>query len=214
MLLMPLPGDENARVRFVVPKSVPCDVNGEPVNMLRFQEFPELVEGSGMYRFECSPTFLFGSYWVGADGVHYFRPEDPHTAKHVFVRLPGTAALTEESAAASAETATENAIDDQNGAELATETKTASGAAGEATASEAALRDYVEKQAIYRPNPARLGHFVMNLIYNEVEFNDMVDLGYHLEDFQEFCATQLRDLRERCYTRWVSYYGGAMPKVE
>lgn len=194
MLLMPLPGDENARVRFVVPKSVPCDVNGEPVNTLRFQEFPELIEGSGMFRFECNPTFLFGSYWVGSDGLSYFRPEDPHTAKHVFVRLPTVVpeASTEAEAAESEASAPANA------------------AVGGATLDEA-LRNYVEKQAVYRPNPERLSHFVMNLVYNEVEFNDMVDQGYHLEDFQEFCATKLRELRELCYTRWLSYYGGSVP---
>lgn len=203
MLLMPLPGDENARVRFVVPKSVPCDVNGEPVNMLRFQEFPELIEGSGMFRFECNPTFLFGSYWVGSDGLNYFRPEDPHTAKHVFVRLPAAVSsdATVAQTSAGAETA-ENEVPAPVNA-----------AVGSATLDEA-LRSYVEKQAVYRPNPERLNHFVMNLVYNEVEFNDMVDQGYHLEDFQEFCAMKLRELRELCYTRWLSYYGGSTPTEE
>lgn len=202
MLLMPLPGDENARVRFVVPKSVPCDVNGEPVNMLRFQEFPELIEGSGMFRFECSPTFLFGSYWVGADGLNYFRPEDPHTAKHVFVRLPTAVAD-----AAAADTPAEEA---PVASDLPEHTDVAAGVVTVSGVSEA-LRKYVERQAVYRPNPERMDHFVMNLVYNEVEFNDMVDQGYHLEDFQEFCAAKLRELRELCYTRWLSYYGGNIP---
>lgn len=193
---MSLPGDENARIWFVVPKSVPCDVNGEPVNMLRFQEFPELVEGSGMYRFECSPTFLFGTYWVGPDGeTHYFRPEDPHKAKHVFVQSSGkTMPVPAPAAPLPPAPASEEAP-----------------AAVEAVFQSAELRDYVDREAVYRPNPEGLDYFVMRLVYNGVEFNDMVDVGYQLEDFQLFCAQQLKELRERCQTRWDSYYGGATP---
>lgn len=166
MLLMPLPDDEAFQVRFVVPKSVPTDINGQAINVTVFQDYPELVEGAGLYHFECAPTFLFGDFWMEQE-VIYFRPQNPIEAKHVFVNF----------------TKYTNAP---------------------------AVQEYISKHAVYRPETNQESpYFIMDLSYNEVEFNSTVDVGYHREDYLMFCAKRLQELRALCNQRYQEYYNGS-----
>lgn len=166
MLLVTLPDDKEFQVRFVVPKSVPTDVSGQAIDLTAFQSYPELIEGAGLYHFECTPTFLFGDFWMEQETI-YFRPKNPLEAKHIFVNL-----------------------------NCPVETDP--------------LRAYVAEHSIDHPTKCTDSpYFIMDLSYNEVEFNSTVDVGYHQEDYQDFRAKRLRELRAACQQRYQEYYSGS-----
>lgn len=165
MLLMSLPDDKDFQVRFVVPKSVPTDVSDQAIDLTAFQPYPELVEGAGLYHFECTPTFLFGDFWTEQETI-YFRPKSPLEAKHIFVNL-----------------------------NRPVETEP--------------LQKYIAEHSVDHPGTWRSQYFVMDLSYNEVEFNSTVDTGYQQEDYQNFRAERLRELRAACQQRYQEYYSGS-----